>query len=99
MYYFVILYYWDLSISYFQINDNPTMTDRTSKNLSKFPKYGWKFKLDQQFPEYRDQNLKPSIKQIIPLIPLGFRFIKWWAKKVIINKYLIHLLKNSWKEF
>ena len=39
------------------------MTDRTSKNLSKFPKYGWKVKLDHKFPEARDQNLKPSLKQ------------------------------------
>ena len=58
------------------------MTDRTSKNLSKFPKYGWKVKLDHKFPETRDQNLKPSLKQILPLIPLGFRYLKWVTGKV-----------------
>ena len=58
------------------------MTDRTSKNLSKFPKYGWKVKLDHKFPETRDQNLKPSLKQILPLIPLGFRYLKWVTEKV-----------------
>ena len=29
-------------------------------NLSRFPKYGWKVKLDHEFPEERDQNLRPS---------------------------------------
>lgn len=58
------------------------MTDRTSKNLSKFPKYGWKVKLDHEFPEKRDANLKPKLKQIIPLIPCGLRYFKWWAGKV-----------------
>ena len=58
------------------------MTDRTSKNLSKFPKYGWKVKLDHQFPEKRDQNLKPRLKQILPLLPLGLRYLKWFTGKV-----------------
>ena len=61
------------------------MTDRTSKNLSKFPKYGWKVKLDHEFPEKRDGNLKPKLKQIIPLIPMGLRYLKWWAGKVILK--------------
>ena len=47
------------------------MTDRTSKNLSKFPKHGWKVKLDHEFPETRDQNLRPRLSQLLPLIPLG----------------------------
>ena len=55
------------------------MTDRTSKNLSKFPRYGWKVKLDHEFPEYRDQNLRPRLKQLLPLIPLGLRYLKWWT--------------------
>ena len=62
------------------------MTDRTSKNLSKFPKYGWKVKLDHEFPEKRDGNLKPKLKQIIPLIPMGLRYLKWWAGKGIPKK-------------
>ena len=63
------------------------MTDRTSKNLSKFPKYGWKVKLDHEFPEKRDGNLKPKLKQIIPLIPMGLRYLKWWAGKVIFKNF------------
>ena len=49
------------------------------KNLSKFPKHGWKVKLDHQFPERRDQNLKPRLSQLLPLIPLGLRYLKWWT--------------------
>ena len=52
------------------------MTDRRSKNLSKFPKYGWKVKLDHEFPETRDQNLRPRLTQMLPLIPLGLRYIR-----------------------
>ena len=63
------------------------MTDRTSKNLSKFPKYGWKVKLDHEFPEKRDANLKPKLKQMIPLIPCGLRYLKWWAGKV--SQYIL----------
>ena len=32
----------------------------TSRNLAKFPKYGWKVKLNHEFPEERNQNLKPT---------------------------------------
>ena len=60
------------------------MTDRTSKNLSKFPRYGWKVKLDHEFPEYRDQNLRPRLKQLLPLIPLGLRYLKWWTGSSLI---------------
>ena len=68
-----------------------TMTDRTSKNLSKFPKYGWKVKLDHRFPEKRDQNLRPKFKQILPLIPMGIRYLKWWTGKVNIRYNLINI--------
>ena len=54
------------------------MTDRTSKNLSKFPRHGWKVKLDHEFPEYRDQNLRPRLAQILPLIPLGTLLHSHW---------------------
>ena len=41
-----------------------------SKNLSKFPKYGWKVKLDHEFPEKRDQNLQPSVRQVWSDLPV-----------------------------
>jgi len=42
-------------------------------NSSKFPKYGWKVKLNHEFPERRDQNLQPSPTQMVQLLPLGLR--------------------------
>jgi len=52
------------------------------KNLSKFPKYGWKVKLDHEFPEQRNQFLTPSFYQIVPqLVPLGVRYFFWWLGK------------------
>ena len=32
--------------------------------LARFPKYGWKVKLNHQFPEERNQYLKPSLGNI-----------------------------------
>lgn len=58
-------------------------SDEKAKNLSKFPKFGWKVKLDHEFPETRDQFLKPSPSQVIPqLVPLSMRYLKWWTGKV-----------------
>lgn len=34
--------------------------EEEERNISRFPKYGWKVKLDHEFPEERDQNLRPS---------------------------------------
>ena len=38
--------------------------DINNKNLARIPRHGWKVKLDHQFPERRDQNLRPSFKQV-----------------------------------
>ena len=40
---------------------------------TRFPKYGWKVKLNHEFPERRDQNLQPSPTQMVQLLPLGLR--------------------------
>ena len=58
------------------------MTDTESRNVSKFPKYGFKVKLSHKFTEKRNQNLKPKLKQILPLIPLGVRYLKYFTTKV-----------------
>jgi len=58
-----------------------------AKNLAKFPKYGWKVKLDHEFPEVRNQFLKPTPSQIFPqLVPLGIRYFKWWSGKMKARK-------------
>ena len=40
---------------------------------TRFPKYGWKVKLNHEFAERRDQNLQPSPGQMVQLLPLGLR--------------------------
>ena len=50
-----------------------------SKNLSKFPKYGWKVKLDHEFPEKRDQNLQPSVRQVWLLSLLWTELFCRWS--------------------
>lgn len=37
------------------------------------PAYGVKLKFNHVFPEKRQQNLRPSIRQSLPLLPLAFR--------------------------
>ncbi|XP_023331930.1 non-lysosomal glucosylceramidase-like isoform X2 [Eurytemora carolleeae] len=57
--------------------------EEEERNISRFPKYGWKVKLDHEFPEERDQNLRPSFGQIFPeLAPLGLRYLFWWLGKL-----------------
>lgn len=39
------------------------------------PKYGVKLKFNHIFPEKRTQNLRPSVRQTLPLIPLAWRWV------------------------
>ncbi|EDW03627.1 GH11340 [Drosophila grimshawi] len=41
--------------------------------LSAVPHYGLKLKFDHVWPEKRNQNLRPSIKQSLPMVPLVCR--------------------------
>lgn len=47
--------------------------NRKGVNLSKLSQYGWKVSLDHKFPERREQNITPKIKQLPELLPLFFR--------------------------
>lgn len=40
---------------------------------SAVPKYGIKLKFNHKFPEKRTQNIRPSMRQSLPLIPLAWR--------------------------
>lgn len=40
---------------------------------SAIPKYGIKLKFNHKFPEKRTQNIRPSMRQSLPLIPLAWR--------------------------
>lgn len=37
------------------------------------PQYGIKLKFNHTFPEKRTQNIRPSVRQSLPLIPLAWR--------------------------
>lgn len=40
---------------------------------SAVPQYGIKLKFNHKFPEKRTQNIRPSVRQSLPLIPLAWR--------------------------
>lgn len=40
---------------------------------SSVPQYGIKLKFNHKFPEKRTQNIRPSVRQSLPLIPLAWR--------------------------
>ncbi|XP_071455588.1 non-lysosomal glucosylceramidase [Hetaerina americana] len=44
------------------------------------PGYGWKVKMNHIFPERRNQNSKPRIRQIAKLLPLGVRYLAYYCK-------------------
>lgn len=41
---------------------------------SAVPQYGIKLKFNHKFPEKRTQNIRPSVRQSLPLIPLAWRY-------------------------
>lgn len=45
-------------------------------SMTAVPLYGVKVKLDHKYPEKRMQNLRPSIRQTLPLIPCIFRYVE-----------------------
>ncbi|XP_065333183.1 non-lysosomal glucosylceramidase [Cloeon dipterum] len=55
------------------------MSGRQEAALCSTPQhgYGWKVKLNHVFPERRNQRVKPKLKQLPPLIPLGLRYLTW----------------------
>ena len=38
------------------------------------PKYGWRRKADEEFPEKRHPYMKVKISQALPLVPMGVRY-------------------------
>lgn len=40
---------------------------------SAVPQYGIKLKFNHKYPEKRTQNIRPSVRQSLPLIPLAWR--------------------------
>lgn len=54
---------------------------------SAVPQYGIKLKFNHKFPEKRTQNIRPSVRQTIPLIPLAWRYDGDKRNDTIIHIY------------
>ncbi|XP_011497450.1 PREDICTED: non-lysosomal glucosylceramidase [Ceratosolen solmsi marchali] len=50
--------------------------ETTAKNI---PKYGFKVRLDHEFPEKWSQRLRPKFKQTIQMLPLAWRYAFYYA--------------------
>ncbi|XP_058446852.1 non-lysosomal glucosylceramidase [Malaya genurostris] len=48
------------------------------QQVSAVPQYGLKLKFNHVYPETRNQNLKPSFRQIWPILPLALRYIPYY---------------------
>ncbi|XP_068140847.1 non-lysosomal glucosylceramidase isoform X1 [Drosophila tropicalis] len=48
--------------------------------ITAIPRYGLKLKFDHVWPERRNQNLRPSIKQTLPMVPLVCRYAAYYWK-------------------
>lgn len=43
--------------------------------VTAIPQYGVKMKFNHKYPEKRTQNIRPSMRQSLPLIPLAWRYV------------------------
>ncbi|XP_014087566.1 non-lysosomal glucosylceramidase isoform X1 [Bactrocera oleae] len=48
--------------------------------ITAIPQYGLKLKFDHVWPEKRNQNLRPSLRQTLPLVPLACRYSAYYWK-------------------
>lgn len=56
-------------------NNNNTFDLMNEASYTAVPQYGIKLKFNHIYPEKRTQNIRPSVRQSIPLIPLAWRYV------------------------
>lgn len=56
-------------------NNNNTFDLMNEASYTAVPHYGVKLKFNHIYPEKRTQNIRPSVRQSIPLIPLAWRYV------------------------
>ncbi|XP_055852929.1 non-lysosomal glucosylceramidase isoform X1 [Episyrphus balteatus] len=67
--------------------------DDLKNQVTAIPKYGLKLTFNHVYPEKRNQNIRPTIKQSIPFIPLVCRYASYYWKcsregrRVIMDYY------------
>lgn len=60
--------------SYEELQQKTHSYDLLAASLpSAVPQYGLKLKFNHKYPEKRTQNIRPSMRQSLPLIPLAWR--------------------------
>lgn len=55
-------------------NNNTTFDLMNEASSTAVPQYGIKLKFNHVYPEKRTQNIRPSVRQSLPLIPLAWRY-------------------------
>ncbi|XP_053672231.1 non-lysosomal glucosylceramidase isoform X1 [Anopheles nili] len=50
------------------------------QQVAAVPQYGLKLKFNHVFSDTRNQNLRPSIRQILPMVPMALRYIPYYWK-------------------
>ena len=55
--------------------ENGNGGENDAGDLMSPPKYGWKRRADQEFPEKRNPYMKVKIAQALPLVPMGARYL------------------------
>ncbi|XP_049549134.1 non-lysosomal glucosylceramidase isoform X1 [Anopheles darlingi] len=50
------------------------------QQVAAVPAYGLKLKFNHVFSDTRNQNLRPSIRQLLPMVPMALRYIPYYWK-------------------
>uniref|UniRef100_A0A182NUN0 Uncharacterized protein n=1 Tax=Anopheles dirus TaxID=7168 RepID=A0A182NUN0_9DIPT len=50
------------------------------QQVAAVPQYGLKLKFNHVFSDTRNQNLRPSIRQLLPIVPMALRYIPYYWK-------------------
>lgn len=56
------------------MNRENNMSSFELKQMTEIPQYGVKLKFNHVFPEKRTQNVRPTLRQSLPLLALAYRY-------------------------
>lgn len=78
-------------------NQNNLSNYDFKQQLIEVPKYGLKLKFNHVFPEKRTQNVRPTLRQSLPLLPLACRFV--YSHRLTNKRKFCHYCKLNYKSF
>lgn len=64
------------------------------QQCSAVPKYGLKLKFGHTFPDKRSPNIRPSFRQVWPMIPLVYRYVRAFAQERKTRKDHFHRVRD-----